>query len=171
MKLALVLLSLAVLNGFSAHAQIAGDTRCGAAISKVSSPSNQELWRGLGKNSHDLYAVTDTLDENRKLMEDAAEAGKPFETVRKEAAKNGFPFGSRNIAYYERKYLKMYIAKNCDEATLEAGASSPHDPMAYQDRISDPNKDFIERKVGDDTRGIGSASDTPDTITPSEGNR
>jgi hypothetical protein len=168
MKLALVLLSLAVLNSFSLHAQVTGNTRCGAAISKVSSPSTPELWRGLAKNSRDLYAVTDTLRENRKLMEEAAQAGKPFDLVRDEAAKKGFPFGYQNIPYYERVYWKMYVAKNCADATLEAGASSPHDPLAAQGRIGVPNDDFFERQVDDATRGLGPA---PDTTAPSETER
>jgi hypothetical protein len=168
MKLALVLLSLAALNSFSVHAQFTGNTECGAAISKMSQPSTPELWRGLAKNSHDLYAVTNTLRENRKLMEEAAQAGKPFDLVRAEAAKNGFPFSPQNMPYYERTYLKMYIAKNCGDSALEAGISSPRDPIADQGRISIPNNDFFERQVNDATRGLSLA---PDTITPSEGNR
>jgi hypothetical protein len=168
MKLVLVLLSLAAFNCFSVHAQITGDTRCGAAISKVSQPSTPELWRGLAKNSHDFYAVTATLRENRKFMEEAAEAGKTFELVRKEAAKRGFPFGDQNIPYYERVYWKIYIAKNCDDSVLEAGASSPHDPTDYQGRTSVPNNDFFERQVNDVTRSLGPA---PGTITPSETER
>jgi hypothetical protein len=168
MKLALVLLSLVAFNSISLHAQITGDTKCASAISKVSHPSTPELWRGLAKNSRDLYAVTDTLRENRRIMEEAAEAGKSFEVIRAEASKKGFPFGTQNIPYYERVYLKMYIAKNCSDTVLEAGASSPHDPVAEQGRVSIPNDDFFGHQVDDVTRGLGPA---PGTVTPAETER
>lgn len=163
MKLALALLSLVALNSYSAHAQTA-NSQCGAALSKVNYPATQELWRGLTKNSHDLLAVTETLHENQKLMEEAAQDGKPFEFVRKEAAKNGFPFGSQNIPYYERKYLKIFIAKNCDEVTLEAGDSS--NPAVVQERFSDPSPTLSGNKINDLTRGLGSGSgsDTPEGV-------
>jgi hypothetical protein len=62
----------------------------------------------------------------------------------------------------------MYIAKNCGDSALEAGISSPRDPLADQGRISVPNDDFFEHQVGDVTRSLGPA---PDTITPSETER
>ena len=165
MKLALVLLWLVTFNSNSLHAQVTGNTKCGAAISKASNPSTPELWRGLAKNNRDLYAVTNTLRENRRIMEEGAEAGKSFETVRTEAAKAGFPFSPYNDPYYERVYLKLYIAKNCSDAGLEAGANSLPDPTIEQGRTTIPNDDFFDRQVGDVMRGMGSPSDT---ITPAE---
>lgn len=152
MKFAPLLALIALFTQISFAADDARKNLCDRYVSDVKLLSTPEVFRSAQKNHADLSEVASFMLSHEDMFKAFAQQGKDFEFVKSSLKKAGMPFGENELPVFERHYQKVFIAKNCTDANLEANSEAIPDVKTAPGTFPEPNDDFYGRHVDDATR-------------------